>query len=139
MKRWSTLQSALYKVIETEIGFQIHCCAYNIGESVPVPRFWVSIEKQIIWDFPKDFMEERKRNNEHWYFYEEATKLSCLIREYMDCPANELLTHEFNDRFRLIPILHICDRRIGRRRLKTMLQDEKYASLSWLIEKRLKL
>ncbi len=139
MKHWSTLQSALYRVIDSEISFQIHCCAYNIGESVPIPRFWVTIEKQIIWDFPKDFMEERKRNNEHWYFYDVATKLSCLIKEYVDCPVEELLTHEFDDKFKLIPILQVCDRRIGKRRLKTMLQDEKYTTLSWLIEKRLKI
>ena len=41
-------------------------------------------------------------NEEAWYFYDEAKKLSCLIKEYVDCPVNELLTHEFNDRFKLM-------------------------------------
>ena len=134
MKHWSTLQSALYRVIEPKIGFQIHCCTYDIGQCIPLPRFWVTIGKQIIWDFPKNFMDE---NEEEWYFYDEAKKLSCLIKEYVDCPVNELLTHEFNDRFKLIPILHVCDRRIGKRRLEQLLYDDEYSAVSWLIEKRL--
>lgn len=114
------------------MGFQIHCCAYDIGECIPLSRFWVAIEKQIIWDFPKNFMDE-----EDWYFYDEAKNLSRLIREYVDCPIKELLTHKFNDRFKLIPILRICDRRIGKRRLTKMLEDGEYSKFLWLIEKRL--
>ncbi len=53
-------------------------------------------------------------NEEDWYFYDEAKRLSRLIKEYVDCPVNELLTHKFNDRFKLISILHVCDRRIGK-------------------------
>lgn len=132
MKHWSILQSALYRVIGPKIGFQIHCCAYDIGQCIPIPRFWVTIGKQIIWDFPKNFMDEND-----WYFYDEAKRFSRLIKEYVDCPVNELLAHEFNDRFKLIPILHVCDRRIGKRRLEQLLHNDEYSTVSWLIEKRL--
>ena len=46
-------------------------------------------------------------NEEEWYFYDEAKKLSCLIKEYVDCPVNELLKHEFNDRFKLTRVRRI--------------------------------
>lgn len=76
-------------------------------------------------------------NEEEWYFYDEAKRLSRLIKEYVDCPVNEFLAHEFNDRFKLIPILHVCDRRIGKRRLEQLLHNDEYSTVSWLIEKRL--
>lgn len=134
MKRWSSLQTALYRVIDPEVGFQIHSNAYKWGSrgSTTLPRLWVTIGKQIIWDFPKDFVDEP-----NWYFEEAAPRLSCLIRDYIDCPVDELLTREFRERFKLIPILRVCDRRIGKRRLEQLLHDDAYSSLYWLIERRL--
>ena len=76
-------------------------------------------------------------DEEDWYFYDEAKRLSRLIREYADCPVNELLTHKFDDRFKLVPILHVCDRRIGKRRLEQLLRNDEYATITWLIERRL--
>lgn len=126
---------ALYRIIDQKLKFKIHCCAYNIGESIPIPRYWVVIGKTIVWDFPKDFMDDDKE----WYTYDEAEKLSCLIREYIDCPAAELLTRDFDDYFKLVPLLQVCDKRIGKRRLVKFLEDEKYAKYQNIISKRLML
>ncbi len=131
-KHWSKLKSPLMAIIDPATEFQIHCCAYDIGECIPLPRYWITIGKTIVWDFPKDFVDEPD-----WYFWDEAKKLSCLIREYIDCPKEDLLSHQFDDRWGLIPFLNACDRRIGKRRLKTMLGNTENQSIREIILKRL--
>lgn len=132
---WSKLQSALYRIIDPEVGFQMHCCAYSIGESIPIPRYWITIEKKIVWDFPKNAMWDEGQ----WYFGDETKALSCLIRAYVNCPNNELLSYEFKDRWKMLPFLRVCDKRIGKRRLEKMLKKEEYAHVAWIIRKRLKI
>lgn len=131
--RWSKLQTALYRVIDHGTGFRIHCCAYRIGVSLPLPRYWITIGKQIVWDFPKNFMGVEG----DWYFYDETKALSRLIRQYIECPRDELLTMEFDDRWGMLPYIKACDKRIGKRRLRTMLADPKYNAVKHIITQRL--
>lgn len=118
MSRWSKLKRDVENLMSPKMEFQIYANSYNIGDCVPLPRFWVTIKKQIIWDWPKDFIE-----TEGWYFYKAAKEISQLLRDYINTPDSELLTKEFDDPFRLVPILRICDRRIGKRRRENLLQD----------------
>ncbi len=131
--RWSKLKRALQLIIDPTTEFQIRCNAYNIGESIPIPRYWITIGKTIVWDFPKNFMDDTSG----WYFFDEVQKLSCLIREYVDCPKDELMMHHFDDRWRIIPYIMACDRRIGKRRLRTMLDNTKNQDIREIIQKRL--
>lgn len=135
MKRWSKLQMALYRIIDPKLKFEIHCNAYRIGDSTsdPFPRFWVIVGNTIMWDYPKDFMNDKG----DWNIYLAAEKFSCLIREYIDCPADELLTHDFDDYFKLVPLLQVCDKRIGKRRLETFIENEKYAKYKDIIWSRI--
>lgn len=130
---WSKLQSALYKVIDKDMDFQIHSCAYDIGDSIGIPRFWLTIGKDIVWDFPKNAMWD----NSDWNFYDEAKNISRLIKAYIDCPKDELLTHTFNDRWKMTPYLLACDKRNGKRRLAQMLEKDEYSCAAWIIRKRL--
>lgn len=130
---WSKLQSALYRVVAKETDFQIHCCAYNTGLCIPFPRYWITIGKDIVWDFPENAMCDTS----DWYFYDEAKGISRLIKAYVDCPRNDLFSFPFYDRWKMLPFLQACDRRIGKRRLKKMLEKEEYSCVDWIIQKRL--
>ena len=130
---WSKLQSSLYQVIDSKTGFQIHCCAYNIGECLPLPRYWITIGKKIVWDFPQNVMWD----NSGWYFLDEAKAISRLIKSYIDCPIDELLSCSFYDRWKMLSFLQACDKRIGKRRLEKMLEQEKFTCVDWIIRKRL--
>ena len=130
---WSKLQSALYKVVDKDSNFQIHSCSYDIGDSVGIPRYWITIGKEIVWDFPKNAMWD----NSDWNFFDEAKSISRLIKTYVDCPKDELLMHTFNDRWKMLPYLLACDKRIGKRRLVQMLEKDEYSYVAWIIQKRL--
>ena len=132
MSRWSKLKKEVDDLMDPKLKFQIYCNAYNIGEALPIPRFWITISREIVWDWPKDFIEQ-----DGWYFYNEAKNLSQLLRVYIDTPVAELLSREYDDRFKLVPLLLVCDRRIGKRRLNKMLEEERFAQYADIIFKRL--
>lgn len=132
MKRWSKLKWDVECLMASKLNFRICANAYNIGESIPLPRFWITVGGKIIWDWPKDFMEQ-----EGWYFYDSAKKISQLLRNYINTPDSELLLKQFEDPFHLIPILKVCDRRIGKRRLEKLLEDPKNFEIAFIISNRL--
>lgn len=139
--RWSKLQTALYQIIDPNIKFQIHCVAYPMRSKTgyandDMPRYWITIGKKIIWDYPQIFTKEELR--EQFYpWMGDTSDISCLIREYIDCPDWELLTHSFEDRWHLVPILIACDKRIGKRRLTLLLKQDYFTQVHWIIRKRL--
>lgn len=136
---WSKLQTSLYRIIDPMTYFQIHSCSYSTyGAGYKwnnIPRYWITIEKEIIWDYPRLFKEEEWTKHYPWGIG--AQEISSLIREYIDCPTAELLSHQFDDKWKLIPILQVCDKRIGKRRLGKMLEKEEYNDVRRIILKRL--
>ena len=118
--------------MSSKLDFKIYANAYNIGECIPTPRFWITVGGKIIWDWPKDFMKQ-----EGWYFYDSAKKISQLLREYINTPNAELLTRQFDDAFSLIPVLRVCDKRIGKRRLEKLLEDSQNFETAFIITNRL--
>lgn len=123
MKRWSKLQTALYGMIAPELDFQIHCVAYPMKSKSgyaheSVARYWITIGKEIVWDFPKCCPQEEL--DEMYYPYcRDLSFISQTIRDYIDCPQNELMAFDGDDKhWGLIPILRACDRCIGKRRLQ---------------------
>ena len=132
MKRWSKLKRDVENLMAPKLDFRIYANSYNIGDTIPVPRFWITIGGKIIWDWPKDFMEQ-----EGWYFYDSAKKISQLLRDYINTPESELLSKQFEDPFRMVPILRVCDRRIGKRRLEKLLTDPQNFEIAFIISNRL--
>jgi hypothetical protein len=88
------------------------------------PRYWITLDKEIIWDYPKDFIDLKHPQRKPGYCYPYGTdisNISSLFREYIDTPKEELLTKHFKkDHWGLINILRAMDRRIGTRRLSEL-------------------
>ena len=102
------------------MNFQIHCAEYRMCSqrgSTSLPRYWITLDKEIIFDYPKQFAgrEELK-----YYPYEtQISDISSLIREYIDCPCAMLPGRRFEaDAWGLTDILKAADKRLGRERLQ---------------------
>lgn len=131
MKPWSKLQKELYDLVSPDINFQLHCAAYPMHSrygSTSLPRYWITLDKDIIWDYPKDFVRsdgsvgnysgERTKN---YPYKNDVSDISELIRGYIDTPKEELFDKHFeNDYWGLTNILKAADRRIGARRLDAL-------------------
>lgn len=138
MAKWSKLQRELYKIIDDRIDFQIHCVAYrmNITSSTRLPRYFITLGDEIIFDYPKQFMQQLEHLQQYPY-YNDASKISEFIREYIDTPTEELLDKNFDtDRWQLADILKAADRRIGQRRLDELLSKTDSEASKAIIHKR---
>jgi hypothetical protein len=143
---WSKLQRDIYALFSPDINIQLHTVAYPMrsqrGHS-NLPRYWITLDKEIIWDYPKDFKDmpfgttDDYLENRSWchgslkdiypYGWEEPTISDC-IREYINTPKEELLTKSFEyDRWGLTDLLKAADRRFGKRKLLylKLLKNEK--------------
>ena len=123
-KRWSKLQKEFYLLRAEGLDFQLQCRKYRMDSqmgSTDCPRYWITLGKEIIWDYPRDFVGANHpgRADIKWYPYgNDIPDISNLIREYIDTPKDEILSKEFtNDHWGLINILRAADKRIGIRRL----------------------
>jgi hypothetical protein len=128
MRRWSKLQSALYRIVEPSIRFQIQCRVVRMSSSygsTNLPRYWITLGRETIWSYPGQFVvpggATRRVDSSKLTYYPHVTDvpaISDLIREYIDTPVAELLTKQFaNDHWGLVNILRAADRRIGQRQL----------------------
>ncbi len=138
MSQWSKLQKQLYLLRSPDVKFQIHCSVYRMRSkygSTNLPRYWITINKKIIWDYPKDFIENKSNNN---YPYETDIKdISGLIREYIDTPKKNLIIKEFaNDQWGLTEILVAIDKRTGKRQIPRLLEKFKDKKAIEIIKKR---
>ena len=114
MKRWSKLQSELYKVIDPTINFQIHCSVYRMGSrwgSSDLPRYFITLDNEIIFDYPKQFINEKKELKNlsrdsiamTYPYNNDISDISDLFKEYLNTPKEELLDKHFhNDYWGLI-------------------------------------
>lgn len=127
MKRWSKLQKQLYLLIDPSVNLQIHCARYRMQSqrgNTDLPRYWITLDRNIIWDYPKDFIDcpSPDRTNLEWYPYSSDVHLiSNLIRDYIDTSKDNILREKFeNDHWGLINILRAADRRLGTRSLEVL-------------------
>ena len=121
---WSKLQKEFYLLRADGLNLQLQCRTYRMKSqrgSRACPRYWVTLGHEIIWDYPKDFIDKPhpERVAPSWYPYgTDIPDISNLIREYIDTPATEILNKVFeNDHWGLVNILRAADKRIGARRL----------------------
>ena len=149
MKRWSKLQKELYLIIDPEIDFQIHCAVYPMRSdraTSPCPRYWITIGKEIIFDYPKDFVDKDGHVSHHhahipqtaeYPYYCDISFISNLIREYIDTPVSDILTRRFeNDYWGLTDIFRAADKRIGKRRLEILRDSIKNQAAQIIVELR---
>jgi len=148
-RRWSKLQREIYKITTDNINIQIHCTVYPMDSqygSTDLPRYWITLDKEVIFDYPKQFVTSDGcvRNLSGFsigYPYNACiSDISNLIREYIDTPKDEILTKIFNnDYWGLINILRAADRRIGIRRLKTLKKKTRNIAARKVIKARIEL
>lgn len=104
---WSKLQRDLYNIMDY-VDFQIHCAAYRMPGSrssrPQIPRYWITIGKEIIWDFPAD-----TDGLERYSLYEHIQAISDWIRDYINCPRNKISS--LSDPYKLLDIFMKYDRR----------------------------
>jgi hypothetical protein len=145
-KRWSKLQREVYLIRADGLDFQIQC-RVNRWETLRAhrqsPRYWITLGKEIIWDYPKDFIHKERPEESRTYieypWNSEVSKISDLIREYLDTPKSELMSKYFeNDLWGLINILRATDRRIGQRRLKALRSKTRNKAARKVIEQRMR-
>lgn len=145
--KWSKLQREIYKIITEDINFQIHCSTYRMDSqfgSTDLPRYWITLNKEIIFDYPKQFVTDdgtvkNLSGFEAIYPYKtDISNISGLIREYIDTPKEQILSKTFkNDYWGLINILRAADRRIGARRLEDLKRKTHNIAANKVIEARL--
>lgn len=131
-KRWSKLQKEYYLLVADELNIQLHCSVYPMDSrwgSTDLPRYWITLDKEIIWDYPKQFIHRPhpERADSSWYPYTtDVSKISDLLREYIDTPKDELFSKVFtNDHWGLTNILKASDKRIGKRRFLKFIKKVK--------------
>ena len=93
-KPFSKLKKQIEQLFAPELNMQIHCFAYPIrsqyGNS-SIPRFYITLNKIIIWDFPKNFPIKKV----NYHYWQNETNISALIRKYIDAPIEGLLEKTF--------------------------------------------
>ena len=104
MKRWSKLQKQLYELVDENIDFKLHYTVYRMQSrhgSTDLPRYFITLAGEIIFDYPKDFALKDGRIKSlaqggaplaKFYPYDSGiSDIGELIREYIDTPKEELL------------------------------------------------
>lgn len=123
MKRWGTLQHELRALFVPGLRLDIQCgvcrMASNPGQT-ELPRYWVSLARQTIWDYPKDFPQSGKAPA----CVADISAISDLLRLYIGTPRSHLLHRAFaGDRWGITDIMKAADRRLGLRRLEGMRRE----------------
>ena len=124
-KRWSKLQSRLYKLIDESINFQIHCALYEMNSNdgyhgSKLPRYFITIDKEIIWDYPKNFITTEKYGSNSYPWDRDVSAISEVIEEYIQRPLEDIMKEFEKDKWGITDILRVCDRRGGKRRLQEL-------------------
>jgi hypothetical protein len=155
-KPWSKLQREIRQLFSPDIKIRLHCAAYRMKSqrgSTDLPRYWITLNKETIWDYPRDFKNQSFYDHRSapddvytdkcllqdiYPYGSEVTVISGLLREYIDTPKEGLLTKSFEkDRWGLSDILRAADRRIGKRWLQA-LQGRGNAAVDKIVAERLK-
>jgi hypothetical protein len=134
-KPFTKLEKIIEELFEPNLKLKMKCFSYPVRSqygSSSIPRFYLQLDKEIIWDFPKDF----EIKDIPFYSWMGDNKISELIREYIDAPLAELLDKEFsteklsfmanfmhrenkevNIDYKLTELFKAADRRIGKEKL----------------------
>lgn len=141
-RRWSKLQSRVYNTVDPALNFQIHCALYEMNSNngyhgSKLPRYWITIDKDIVFDYPKQFDTTYRYGRNSYPWDTDISNISDSIEEYLQTPRNELLEQFSNDKCKVTDILRVCDRRIGKRQLLKMYDTLENETLKNIVRLRL--
>lgn len=135
-KRWSKLKRDIESILIPEI--KIYSNSYKNGTGQEIGRFWITLGKDIIWDFPKDYIDEVNCVYISSLFYQ----VSSFLRRYLNTSRENIFDISFfplpppRYLLNLLHILQISDKRVGKRKLKELLENEDYNDFQEIINKR---
>ena len=137
MAAWSKLQKSLYLIVSDKVNFRIHCSVYRMKSqrgNTDLPRYWITIGKDIVFDYPKQFINNEKSTK--YPYITQISDISDLIREYIDCPVALLPEKKFeNDLWGLTDIFKAVDKRLGKERLNSYFSSN-YSVAKDILKKR---
>ena len=141
-KRWSKLQNRLYNLMSPIVKFQIHCVLYEMNSNdgyhvAKLPRYFITTDKEIVFDYPKDFDRTWKYGVDAYPWDTDISEISDLIEEYIQCPEKNLMNCFEKDRWGITNVLRVCDRRVGKRRLRKLKDNTDNEILLKIINERL--
>jgi hypothetical protein len=106
IRPFSKLKKIIDGLFEPSLKMGFCCISYPIrGQWANncIPRFYIKLGRETIWDFPKDFVEIKKIGFYMWEVY----NISELVREYIDTPVDALLNKKFiNEEIRISTYAH---------------------------------
>ena len=152
---FTKLKKQIENLFDSQLKMQLKCFAYPVRSqygSTSIPRFYVQLGKEIIWDFPKD--SPLKKISHHYWVG--LTGISPLIREYIDAPITNLLNRKFkSEHFGLImqyvgmpkqdlfeydqkltDLFKAADRRIGKEKLLKWATPKEDPRINYILLKR---
>ena len=140
---WSKLQRAVYMIRAQGLPLQIQCRVYPMDAiygTTGIPRYWITLGKEIIWDYPKQFVSLGYLDRhlpDKWPYATDISEISCLIREYLDTPRSAILSEPFeNDLWGIVNILRAADRRVGSRQWEALEQQANNTAVTKILAKR---
>ncbi len=143
-RRWSKLQTRLYNIMDNSIDFQIHCALYEMNSNdgyhgAKLPRYFITVGKEIVFDYPKDFDKTQTvYGHKHYPYITDMSHISEVIEDYLQCSKDKLLQPFEKDEWGITNVLRICDRRIGKRSLLKLRETTEDETLLKIIDLRLK-
>ncbi|MEI6140576.1 MAG: hypothetical protein WCP85_15010 [Mariniphaga sp.] len=154
-RRWSKLKKKLENLFEPTLNIEFNCSSYPVrsqrgGNSIP--RFYMQIDKEIIWDFPRDF----ELRNIQFSLWASQNEITDLIQEYIETPVDQLLTTNFKYEtitieddwllhldgkryevnYHLTELFIAADRRIGKQKLIGFAALKSNEAIDTILEKR---
>lgn len=85
-----------------------------------MPRYWITLKKKIIFDYPKIATEK-----EDYPYVTEISDISDLLKDYLDTPKEQILTKIFDsDKYGIINLLKAADKRISVNKLEQYFQNK---------------
>ena len=129
-RRWSKLKSRVESLWVPALPLSIHANVFvqhtthwNLDE----PRHWITLGKEIIWDFPGPFMRAEPPRGRRIVYWEDAygwgggngqsSVVATLLHQYLERDRGRLFEPFENDHWELGDILRGADRRIGHKKL----------------------
>jgi hypothetical protein len=143
LRPFSKIKKNIDSFFDEKLNMEMCCLSYPIRSqygSSSIPRFYLKLGKEYIWDFPKDF--EIKKHFHEWV---NEVHISELVRDYIDEPVDKLLRKEFEkdkisltDHFymknrsedieielKLTELFKAADRRLGKEKLLSWAKEVK--------------
>ena len=152
MRRFSKLKKRIEELFSPDLDMEVHCTVYRKKTSrtiLKLPRLWITLNGEIIFDFIKDFKGVRASHLVHYIdntsamvdfpiIHLDILFITDMIQEYIETPVNKLLDHVLSkDYYGLSDILKAADRRIGKQRLLLLRDRTENEAAKKIIDTRL--